>query len=145
MMQTTRLFVYGTLQFPRIATAVTGRHLRGAPARLDGYARHAVRGAPYPGIRPCAGASVEGLLLEAVDAASRRRIDAFEGELYRRERVTVHRLDKDTELAAEAYVVRPGARCALAGHDWDPRAFAQRWHDRYLRELLGGRSAEVSG
>lgn len=135
------LFVYGTLQYPAIAAAVTGQRLQGAPAVLDGYTRRAVRGEPYPGIIPCADGLVEGVLYEAVDPAAQRRIDAFEGDLYRRETVAVRRLDDGTTITAQTYVVRPGARAALAGSDWDPETFVGRWHDAYVRDLEAERRA----
>lgn len=135
------LFVYGTLQYPAIAAAVTGERLAGTPAVLDGYARHAVRDAPYPGIVPRAGRTVEGVLYENIDPVARRRIDTFEGTLYHRETVAVRRLDDGAAVTAQTYVVRPGWRVVLARVDWDPDAFARRWHDAYVRDLEAERRA----
>ncbi|MDZ7748150.1 MAG: gamma-glutamylcyclotransferase family protein [Halofilum sp. (in: g-proteobacteria)] len=134
------IFVYGTLQFPDIAAAVAGRPLQGRGARLVGYARFQVQRAPFPGIAPRPGARVDGLVYEDVDAAALARIDAFEGELYRRERVCVEPHDGDGPLQAQTYVVRPRWRSALRDRDWDPEAFAREWHAAYLREF-GGVSA----
>ena len=135
-MQPTRIFVYGTLQFPRIAAAVAGRPLEGLAARLHGFARFRVAGEPYPGIVPRSGASVDGLVYEGVDGPALARMDAFEGCMYQREDVTVEKLADRTPVAAQAYVVRPRWRPALAGTDWDPGAFAREWHAAYLRECL---------
>lgn len=132
-MASKRIFVYGTLQFPAIAAAVTGRRLEGRAATLDGYARFQVRDAPYPGITPRAGARVAGLVYDDVDAAALARIDDFEGEMYRREAVTVVLADGSGELMAETYVMRPRWRSALGGADWDADAFARDWHDVYVR------------
>ncbi len=139
------LFVYGTLQFPAVAAAVTGERLPGTRAVLDDFARHAVHGAPFPGIVPRPGHAVEGVLYENVGPAARRRIDAFEGDFYRRERVTVWRIDGGGAVSAQTYVVRPGARSALASTDWDPEAFARRWHDVYVRDLEAERRAGELG
>lgn len=136
-----RIFVYGTLQFPAIARAVTGRSLAARPARLPGFARYRVRDAPYPGIVPRAGSGVPGLLYEGVDAAALARLDEFEGPMYRRERVAVELSRDGSRLHAEAYVVRPRWRSALCNADWDPDAFERDWHAAYLRACGEGRSA----
>lgn len=145
-MESTRIFVYGTLQFPDIAAAVVGRRLRGRRARLPGFGRYQVRRAPYPGIVPQADTHVRGLLYEDIDAAALERIDAFEGAMYRRERVTVEPEDGPEDdvgpLAAQTYVIRPRWRSALRNRDWDPEAFARDWHAAYLREFGGAVASE---
>lgn len=83
------LFVYGTLQDPRVIQAVTGRLFPAVPATLRGYCRYRVNDADYPGVREDACASVEGLLLQEVDSASLAALDAFEGEYYQRREVEV--------------------------------------------------------
>lgn len=140
-MEPTRIFVYGTLQFPDIAAAVAGRRLSGRRARLAGFARFQVQRAPYPGIVPQAGTHVSGLLYEDIDAAALERIDAFEGAMYRRQRVTVEPEDGPEDdlgpLPAQTYVIRARWRSVLRNRDWDPEAFARDWHAAYLREFGG--------
>ena len=135
-----RIFVYGTLQFPAIAEAVTGRRLASARAWLEGYARFQIKDAPYPGIAPRPNASVEGLVYEDVDPAALERIDTFEGEMYRRVEVTVTREDA-AAVAAQTYVVRPRWRVLLREADWDPNAFAREWHETYVRACIRHHSA----
>jgi len=126
-----RIFVYGTLQYPDVAQAVTGQRLEGHPARLDGYARYQVRRAPFPGIVPAHGRSVEGLIYAGIDAHTLAHIDAFEGSLYRRESVTVVLVATNARAAAQAYVVRPRYRSRLAARDWDEHGFLRDWHAVY--------------
>lgn len=143
-MQQRPVFVYGTLQFREVAEAVTGRRLQAYAARLDGYARFQVRGEPFPGIVPASGASVHGLVYTGVDPAALERIDAFEGELYRRERITVAPGDDGEPLAAETYIVRRRWRSLLRDVDWDPDAFARDWLAAYVREVTRRRAPEAS-
>ncbi len=127
MLRTYSIFVYGTLQYPEVAAAVTGHRLVGVTAYLEDYARYQVRRAPYPGIAPADGHRVTGLLYRHVDGDSLARIDAFEGRIYRRQRVAVYCTETAAYETAQAYVVRPRYRTRLAPHDWDTADFERRW------------------
>lgn len=78
------VFVYGTLLLPQVQERVCGRPFPSRPASLHGYRRGFVAGQSYPSLSPCPGASVEGLLLEEVDATSLERLDRYEGDRYER-------------------------------------------------------------
>jgi gamma-glutamylcyclotransferase (GGCT)/AIG2-like uncharacterized protein YtfP len=136
-MRPDRVFVYGTLQFPDVFEAVTGRRLRAIDAWLDGYARHQVKRAPYPAILPAPDARVHGLAVEGIDGTALARMDDFEGEMYRREPVTVVRAADGAALPAQAYVLRPRWRSRVADGDWDADAFARRWRAAYVRACSG--------
>lgn len=47
---TDALFVYGTLRFPRILTALLGRAPAGTPATVTGWRTAALKNRPYPGL-----------------------------------------------------------------------------------------------
>lgn len=140
MSRARRIFAYGTLQFPAIMAAVTGVSRPGRLARLDDYGRYCVRDAPFPGIAPREGGQVAGLVYSRVDADALARIDAFEGALYRRERVLVQADGRP--LSAETYIVRPHWRGLLIDADWDADAFARRWHDAYVRACQTERTGD---
>lgn len=139
------LFAYGTLQFPEIVAAVTGRPLSGMPAVLDGYARFGIRNEPFPGIIPSASHQVEGVLYTGVTPAERRRIDVFEGEPYQRETVLVRLPEQGTSTAAITYVIRPRWRTILSTAGWDPHTFARQWHDTYVERVANARRAGELG
>ncbi len=96
-----RLFVYGTLVDPSVQHRVTGRTFPARPARLHGWAQ---RAAAYPYVVPSPDDTVDGLLLDDVDAASMARLDAYEdaGRLYERREVTV--LVDAAPVTCEVYV-----------------------------------------
>lgn len=101
----TSLFVYGTLMSEALLQALTGRWFPRCPATLEGYARvfpEALRG--YPHIIPRAGEHVEGFLIEDVDPASLRTLDAYEdeGRLYLRQSIEV--TARGGRVACETYV-----------------------------------------
>ncbi|MEX2577179.1 MAG: gamma-glutamylcyclotransferase family protein, partial [Halofilum sp. (in: g-proteobacteria)] len=103
----------------------------------DGYARYAVKRAPYPAIVPSPGEQVRGLFIGEIGPAELACLDDFEGELYRREPVTVTTDDGD-EFEAYAYVLRRRFRASLADAPWDEQDFAARWHDPYVRACRAG-------
>lgn len=130
------LFVYGTLMFPQVMDAVTGRSFASVPAVLDGYARYRMRGANYPGIVPTPGARVSGVLYRGLDPQSLARLDRFEGMPYRRAAVRVTTVDGE-ELDAFAYVVRPAGMAHLCRRPWDPQAFQRRDLGPFRRSYAG--------
>ncbi len=139
------LFAYGTLQFPDIIAAVTGRTLAGTPAVLDGYARFGIHNEPFPGIVPSEPHQVEGVLYTGVMPGERRRIDVFEGEPYQRETVLVRLPEDDASVEAVTYVIRPRWRTVMTTTGWDPDEFARRWHDTYVERVTRARRAGELG
>jgi len=117
-----KLFAYGTLQLPEVMLTVTGRTFPAQPARLDGYARHRLRGKSYPGICPAPGAAVDGLLLVGLDAEAQQRLDDFEDDFYRRESVQILTAD-GADWAAQTYVIREECRGLLLPEEWSLAEF----------------------
>ncbi len=87
---TEALFVYGTLMEPRVQMGVIGRTVTGRPDRLDGYKKGQIRlgGGLFPIIEPEPGRSVEGVVI-TVTPAELVRIDRYESDAYRRQKVTL--------------------------------------------------------
>ncbi len=120
-----RIFAYGTLGFPEIVHALTGRRFSSRPAVLEGFARYRVRGSSYPGIVPVPGARTAGVLFAGVDLRSLALLDRFEGDLYERREVWVC-AEAGPPLAALTYVVVPRRRRGLGREPWDRDRFVVR-------------------
>ena len=133
---TTHCFTYGTLMCADIMSAVSGRKLVGEPASLGGYSRHAVRGEDYPGIRIHPNTRVQGMLYRNLDITALERLDAFEGEQYSRESVTVTLVDGST-IGADTYVIRPEYVSLLLPEDWDFDDFLAGGKARFQARYLG--------
>jgi len=102
-----RLFVYGTLQDEALVERLVGRRLPWRQAVLEGYRRTIDDSIGYAVVRPSTGASVDGRLVEMVDAAALAALDAYEGSEYRRVVIEVrahggHTVDAYTYVPAEA-------------------------------------------
>lgn len=115
------VFTYGSLMYDAVWGALVPAGGRSVGARLEGWRRHALREATYPGIVPAQGHRVEGRLWLEVAPAGLARLDAFEGSEYRRETVRVQPLDGSAACDAEVWAWLDGGR--LLDHDWDARAF----------------------
>jgi len=116
------LFVYGTLLDEAVLRAVLGDgvdHLTQQPALLRGFGRWTVHGAVYPGIWPASGASTPGRVLRDLSLAQLDVLDAFEGEEYRREAVTV---ESGSQRVQAGVYVWAGREEALFG-EWSLSAF----------------------
>lgn len=133
---TTHCFTYGTLMCVDIMSAVSGRAVSGEPATLAGFARRAVRGEDYPGIRPATDALVTGVLYRNLDATALARLDAFEGEQYQRQTVEVALAD-GSRVAADTYVIKAEHAALLSAEDWDFDAFLAEGKRRFESRYLG--------
>jgi hypothetical protein len=83
------------------------------PALLQGFCRHRVKGADYPGIVREIGHDVKGTFVSGLTDGDVYRLDAFEGSEYDREWVEVELLDeagneKGEKRKAETYVYTYG-------------------------------------
>jgi len=116
------IFTYGSLMFPSVMKAVTGREFSSETARVRNHARFKVKGESYPGLTLLEGAVTEGVLYRDVDALSVRRLDDFEGELYERTEIPAHTLEGES-LTAQTYVIKAQYRDRLSSEEWDPEHF----------------------
>lgn len=126
------VFTYGSLQFPAVMHAVTGRRFPCETAVLADYERHRLRGRSYPGLRRRTGARTEGALYRGVDRLALQRLDRFEDFFYRRQRLPVTIAPARTSLA-EVYVVPPRYCRLLAPRPWSLQQFRRRALNAYLR------------
>lgn len=119
------LFAYGTLLFPEILRAVTGRTTTSSPATLDGFVRRRLIGEIFPAIVEGADRDrVDGVVYSRLDGRDWQRLDVFEGDLYERRSVTV-RWGPSRIRSAFTYVLRDDWRHRLGVEPWDPEAFAR--------------------
>jgi gamma-glutamylcyclotransferase (GGCT)/AIG2-like uncharacterized protein YtfP len=116
------IFTYGSLMYPSVMRAVTGREFPSKKARVQNYARFKVEGESYPGLIPSEGALTEGVLYMNVDPLSVGRLDDFEGELYERGEIAVDALDGKS-IIAQTYVVKARYRDRLSSEEWNPTHF----------------------
>jgi gamma-glutamylcyclotransferase (GGCT)/AIG2-like uncharacterized protein YtfP len=129
----TACFTYGSLMDEDIMSAVAGVRAAPCSATLDGYRRHPVIGAEYPGMVARAGHQVRGVLYLDLPPAAWPRLDRFEGEEYERRIVEVVLAD-GTVTRAWTYVFRDELASRLGDGDWD-----------FARFLLEGKTRFVSG
>ncbi len=119
-----RLFCYGTLRVAAVVARVTGRRFPARAALLPGHGVRRLCGTPYPALLARRGEVTAGRLYEGLTPVHLRRLDRYEGRLYRRCLVMV-RDDRGAARRAWVYLVAPRYRHRLgAGVQWrgeDPR------------------------
>lgn len=107
------LFVYGTLRaLPLLAWALTGDASNTSvvsrlarPAKVHGYARHALKNRDYPAVVKKAdeASTVDGYLLTLQTTSQRKKLDDFEGETYKVTPVLVE-LEDGSMVDGDMYV-----------------------------------------
>ena len=110
------------------------------PAMLHDYRRHKVKHADYPALIPHKGSCVRGSLVTGLNRQDIRRLDIFEGHMYRRDPVKVQILkdvgldeaapegiENDStavqEVDAQTYVWVLDVKKTLEPEEWDFEAF----------------------
>ena len=99
------LFIYGTLQDADVLGAVLGRMVDMAGlrrAQAPGYRAVPYPGRVYPALVKTAADAAPGLLLDDLSALDLAVLDAFEGDEYRRESISV--IADGLSLTAYAYL-----------------------------------------
>jgi gamma-glutamylcyclotransferase (GGCT)/AIG2-like uncharacterized protein YtfP len=138
----TSLFTYGTLSFPPVVRRLAGRPLAMEAATLEGFSRHALRGAGYPGIVRERGARVAGVLVHGVWPALLAKLDRWEGAEYARLAVRVETAARGAALAW-VYALAPRALARALPGDWDAAAFERRELARWLRAAARASAREI--
>jgi gamma-glutamylcyclotransferase (GGCT)/AIG2-like uncharacterized protein YtfP len=112
------LFSYGTLQNARVFRTICGRWRNPTTAQLTNFVCRKIVGANYPGIFYRKKKCVTGLYFNLITKTMWRRLDEYEGYLYRRSRVRV-RTERGFKLAF-VYQIRSSSRKRLGKADWNP-------------------------
>ena len=93
------LFTYGTLTYPEVIEALTGRVIKSRECSLNGYSRVCLKGLPYPSVRKAEWdieaaprPSVRGRLYFSISSDELEAIDLYEGELYERRSISLDNL-----------------------------------------------------
>ncbi len=111
------IFTYGSLMCRDIMFKVAGCRLGFSQATLTNFLRSKIRDEEYPGIVPQRGSVVTGIIYFDLSAESINRLDIFEGELYRRQKVEVI-TENNSSVAAMTYVIKPRYEDLLTGEEW---------------------------
>lgn len=135
-MDPTARLTYGSLMSEDIMSTVTGIRAAHCSATLDGYRRHPVIGAEYPGMVARAGHQVCGVLYLDLPPAAWPRLDRFEGEEYERRIVEVALAD-GTVARAWTYIFRAELAARLGEGDWDFARFLREGKLRFISGYAG--------
>jgi len=118
------LFTYGSLMFEPIWSKLVSGHYRASPAILTNFVRRCIKGDSYPIIfKGSPSDTVEGVLYRNITAEDLTRLDAFEGDYYTREAVTLQ-LPDGCAFPAQTYVLKDRYRHLADEQEWDPVRFA---------------------
>lgn len=128
------VFVYGTLIFPQVMEAVTGKVHKGQTAKLHNFAAYKVVGDVYPGIWHLEGVSTDGILYQGISKDELAKLDLYEGEEYNRELLEVETEDGNTHRAW-VYTYRPAYRHMLSELPWSAEHFNESELDAYVSKI----------
>lgn len=111
------LFVYGTLRDQDVLALVLGREIAAgalASAQAPGFRAVDYPGRVYPALVEAPGDAAPGLLVTGLNATDLARLDAFEGDEYRRDAISIL-VDGQTVVAAAYFPTQP---IAPEGRPW---------------------------
>jgi gamma-glutamylcyclotransferase (GGCT)/AIG2-like uncharacterized protein YtfP len=129
------LFVYGTLMVPEIWHKVTKEDRSHDKALLGGFFRSKLKGEVYPGIHKKSGCAVDGVIYYDVSVLAIKKLDLFEGERYRRIRVSVN--VNDQFVPADTYKLSTHFHHLITGEEWNLEEFIRSGNDHFMKNYLG--------
>ncbi len=100
---------------------------------LNDYARYLVKNQSFPGLVYEPGACTEGTLYHELKPRHLKRLDAYEGLLYSRERLSIETED-GSPCPALVYVIPEQKRSILSSRSWDKDSFARQSYYRFLKK-----------
>ncbi|KAM5342419.1 hypothetical protein ACJ41O_013385 [Fusarium nematophilum] len=145
-------FFYGTLMAPEVFFTVCYQDKNPpqvikdlhtfSPALLEGYCRHRVQFADYPGVIREDGHNVLGVYATGLTEANLHKLDYFEGSEYAKEKVKVKLLKKDGAASADGEVKETFVYVFiypehLEKREWDFEEFRKEKMRLWIREECG--------
>jgi gamma-glutamylcyclotransferase (GGCT)/AIG2-like uncharacterized protein YtfP len=127
------IFVYGTLQSPRLIQKLTGRTFKSTPGILQGYKRYCILNADYPAIIEKEGHQTEGKIFENVDDQSMEILSFYEGEDYIQKGVNVFSNGNLIKAIAFVWV---GDFNILDDRNWDLYEFEKYTLQEYIKFVV---------
>lgn len=130
-------FFYGTLMDRDLLAAVIGRPVgpeRLRPAVAVGWRRFRIEDRTYPTLVSAPRSSVEGRVIEGLDAEDEARILRYEGAEYRIDRLLVSEPGRP-DVTARVFLT--WADVAVSSEEWDFELWFRRDKERFLNELPG--------
>jgi gamma-glutamylcyclotransferase (GGCT)/AIG2-like uncharacterized protein YtfP len=138
----TTIFVYGTLLFPEIVRALTGKEFSMRDAVLSGYSRYRIdepgRTLKGPAIVEEAGGTVRGKALLDVDERSLAILDKYEGQ-YEKKNVVVQ---CGSEKVYALVYVGTGFSREWLKQEWDEQEFRERYVAWYVNKVIPSKLRE---
>ncbi len=125
-------FFFGSMMDQEVLEIVVGRTVleeEMITTILPGYRRVGVANESYPALVHTSNQSIEGVLIEDLDASESLRIIYFEGEEYKPEEVQLQLKNHKPE---SAYCFLASADLELVDREWD----FESWRTQHLQDFL---------
>lgn len=126
------IFVYGCLRVPELLRHVAGRSFRSEEGVVHGYANLQIKNSPEAALFPFPDFQTGGVVCFDVDDDSLRRMDRFQGALFKRAEVNVETVGGNW-VEAETYLFKLRERRRLTARPWDETAFREKRLARLLK------------
>ena len=131
------IFVYGTLQFHEVVSALTGKNFNSKKAVLKDHKIYQIDPRDKTGMCPAAipekGSFIEGRILFDVDEESFNKIDFFESNKYTKQELIVEAENK--EFKALVFVWKDSLKAELKG-PWSKEEFEKKYLDNCLKNTI---------
>jgi gamma-glutamylcyclotransferase (GGCT)/AIG2-like uncharacterized protein YtfP len=137
------VFVYGTLSFTPVMSALLGRRMTGVPAQIKGYKRVWVKDKAYPALVAAPGIT-DGVLHQDVTDDELQLLDTFEDDFYKRVAVTIRLPDRKT-VPATTYVIPTENRSFATNELWDRDEFGRKHLPQYIHMVSQYRQDYLDG
>lgn len=130
------LFAYGSLMCADIMTSVVGSERQRNEGGLKGYQRLKLQNEQYPAIIEGENCEVKGIVYSDIDETGWRKLDSFEGAMYKRQIVEVE-IPNEGILYAYTYVLRPEYHHRILHEEWSFSEFVEHGKGVFVSNYFG--------
>jgi gamma-glutamylcyclotransferase (GGCT)/AIG2-like uncharacterized protein YtfP len=132
-MKTNTIFVYGTLSFDNIISALLGRAMKGTPGSISSFKRIRIKNKRYPGlVATNSDSSVSGMVHTGITPKELDLLDTFEDDFYQKFKAAIQ-LNNGGQIKALVYIVPSENKKFTTNEEWGRNNFGK----NYLADYVG--------
>ncbi len=139
------IFVYGTLSFGEIVSALLGRPLEGISGTITGFKRIRIKDKRYPGLVVTnSESSVSGMVHTDITPEELELLDTFEDDFYKKFKTEI-KLENGNKIQALVYIVPEENLKFTTTEEWDRDGFGENYLTDYIEMVKKFRQDYLKG
>jgi gamma-glutamylcyclotransferase (GGCT)/AIG2-like uncharacterized protein YtfP len=139
------IFVYGTLSFDEVISALLGRILKGTLGSITGFKRIRIKNKTYPGLVAAnSESSVTGMVHTGITPEELELLDTFEDDFYQKFKTEI-KLESGDKIQALVYIIPKSNMQFATTEEWNHDGFGKNYLSDYIEMVARFRREYLAG